>query len=247
MHLGLGRAGPRVHHLLEARQLHPPAVDLDRDLGGLVGHHSPSPWSSTSPGVRSLRRPLYAGWRSSPCPLSPSDCTSATRTGCTHVAPAESSAGTSVAKGDSVDVRALEVAHQGLPGLAGEAGADASQVAQAARAGHADEHGAEAARHGARGLGPPPADDDRDRAAVGRLEPVGRAQPGHVDRVDALGHDALETLLLRRGVERHPVGERRRRLPPRAGELEPLERRAPVGPGARAAARRRRAAAGRTS
>src|SRR6478736_2573869 len=103
-HLGLGRAGAGIHHLLEARQLHPPAVDLDRDLAGLVGHHSPPAWSSTSPGVRSLRRPLYAGWRSLPSPLSPSDCTSATRTGFTEVAPAESSTGTSGAKGDSVAV-----------------------------------------------------------------------------------------------------------------------------------------------
>jgi hypothetical protein len=62
-----------------------------------------------------------------------------------------------------------------------------------------------------------------------------RRAAGQVGAVEALGDDALQPLRARGGQQRGPlVGERRHRLPRRAGEAEAVEQPAALGVGGRA-------------
>src|SRR2546423_6456708 len=86
-----------------------------------------------------------------------------------------------------------------------------------------DQQRAERAR-----AGPVSADDELRRLVGLVLDPVGRADPRPVHRLQSLGDHALQAVLADRGERRGAVGEGRGYPPPLAGQLQPVEQGAPL-------------------
>ena len=130
--------------------------------------------SSRSAGVRSVRTPRYAGWRSRPSLVRPRDCTSTTSTGLTHTVPSRSSAREHLAERRGRDHERLEQLGEEAAGLAGDPAADPAPEQQPVVAGHAHEHGTDPVL-GA-GLVAVAADDDTARRPDRELQPLAAAQ-----------------------------------------------------------------------
>ena len=169
-----------------------------------------------SAGVRSVRTPRYAGWRSRPSVVRRRYCTSTTRTGLTHTVPTRSRRGSSSWNGDRSTIMRGQQLREEPPRLAGDAAADAAAELQPVGRGLTDQHRPQPV--GRPGLVPEAAHDVGAGGPDRELQPVTAALARPVPRGQPLADDPLEPLLLGRGVaasarRRTSEGPARRRRP----------------------------------